>query len=308
MASDRPSPGGLAEFLQGSRDPADTVVVNTSILSTFLLLFALGGRAPGTSRVVPALASESGDAWVTFHAGSTWVCWSAIDPECWQRIELDPLPSLDDPVFAADEPADGILSTPLAPDPTRGLDVRFGLEAGRLWIAIDDHLWVAEPGQRQARVLDTPAGAVTLARLGVPTCGPRGRVPAAIAGRLDFVDADRCPRASLPTGCLGARPRVRRPTGVQLRMGVSLVHARAWALSPAQPDLGVPATLRSSAGIELLAVLELGFDGPAALRLARSRAELLARDRRRFVPAVPPSPLADAELDALRSVVCTEAA
>jgi hypothetical protein len=281
--------------------------VNASILSTLVLLM-LGGRSPGDSRVLPALASEFGDAWVTLHDGSPWVCWSELELDCWRRIELEPVPDVEEPAFVPEEELDAIMPNPRAADPTQGVDVRFGFEPGRLWIAVDDRLWVLEPDQRQARVLDTPAGSVALVRPTSPRCGPHARVPAASAGRITFVGADRCPHVGLSTGCLRPRPRVRRPTGLQIRAGLSLIHARSWGLRVAQPELGIPAGLQARAGVELLAVIEIGFDGPAALRLARSRAELLARDRRRPIPPVVEGPLADVELDALRTVACSEAA
>lgn len=298
------------QFLQAPIAVAETRTVNASILSTMVFL-VLGGRQPSDSRVLPALASEFGDAWVTLHEGSPWVCWSELELDCWRRIELEPLPATRDPAFVPEEDLDMFdtldMSRPSA-DPTQGVDVRFGFEPGRLWIAVDDQLWVIEPDQRQARVLDSPAGAVTLIRPTSPRCGPRARVPAASAGRITFVAADRCPHAWLSSGCLRPRPRVRRPSGVELRAGLTLGYARSWALTAAQPDLGIAAGLQARAGVELLAVIELGFDGPAALRLARSRAELLARDRRRAIPPVVEGPLAEVELDALRTVACSEAA
>lgn len=281
--------------------------MTVSILSTLVLL-TLGGRPVGDAGVSPALADESGTAWVTLHAGSAWVCWSEFDPDCWRRIELEsPSPHPLD-AFVPDEELDVLAPIPLDADPMQSVDVRFGFEPGRLWIAIEDQLWVIEPDQRQARSLDAPAGAVTLVRPTSPSCGPRGHVPAVIAGRLAFVDAPRCPALGRMTGCLSPRPRVRRPSGVQLRAGLSLTHARQWSLTAAQPDLGIPAGLHTGAGVELLAVIELGFDGPAALRSARSRTELLARDRRRSIPPIVEGPLAEAELEALRTVACTEAA
>jgi hypothetical protein len=283
--------------------------VNTAILSTSLLLTTLAARSPNEARPLPALASESGDAWVLVHAGSAWVCWSSRDPDCWQRIELDPLPTADEPVFVGeDEDLDVLAPAPRLADPTQDVDIRFGFEARRLWIAIDDHLWVAEPDRRQARLLDSPAGSVTLQRPNPPSCGPLAEVPALIAGRVAFVGADRCPRTTIPSGCVRPRPHVRRPSGVTLRAGLSVGHLRSWSLSAAQAELGLPARLETRAGFELLAVIELGFDGPAALRLARSRAELLGRERATFEPAVIEGPLAEAEAEALHAIACSKEA
>ncbi len=286
--------------------------MSASVLST-LVLFALAGRAPGESRPLPALASDSGDAWVVLLAGSAWVCWSAFEPDCWQRIELEP-PAFDHPpAFAAalvpEDDLDASTTNPLRIDPTQAVDPRFGFEPGRLWITIDDQFWVVEPDQRQARLVDTVASSVALVRPTPPSCGPRRQVPAVISGRLSFVDADPCPASRSPLGCVRPRLRVRRPSGVELRAGLSLGHVRSWVLDAAQPDLGLPAQLQTRAGVELLAVVELGFDGPAAVRLARSRAELLARDRQRqaWIPEVEEGPLAAAELDALTDLACSEA-
>jgi hypothetical protein len=296
------------KFLQAADAGADTRGMNVSLLSTLVLL-ALGGH-PSRDVRVPALASDSEAAWVLLHAGSPWVCWSEFEPDCWRRIELEiPPPSRADAFVPDEEEAlDPLATIALDDDPTRGIDVRFGFEPGRLWIAVDDRLWVLEPGQRQARFLDAPAGAVGLVRPTTPDCGPQGRVPGVISGRIAFVDGDRCAAVGRAIGCLRPRPKLRRPTGVELRAGLQLGWVRDWSLSPAQPDLGLPATLQTRAGVELLAVLELGFDGPAALRLARSRADLLARDRRRTIPPIVEGPLAEAEFEALRTVACTEAA
>ncbi|MFV8756709.1 hypothetical protein ACNOYE_39700 [Nannocystaceae bacterium ST9] len=283
--------------------------MNTAILSTSLLLITLAARSPSEARPLPALASESGDAWVLVHAGSPWVCWSSRDPDCWQRIELDPLPGSDEPIFFVEEDDLEVLATaPRLADPTQDVDIRFGFEARRLWIAIDDHLWVAEPGRRQARLLDSPAGAVTLQRPTPPRCGPLAEVPALIAGRLAFVSADPCPHARIPSGCIRPRPRVRKPSGVTLRAGLSVGHLRSWSLSAARVELGLPARLETRAGFEVLMVIELGFDGPAALRLARSRAELLARDRQTLEPPVIEGPLAEAEAEALHAIACAKEA
>lgn len=280
------------------------------------ILIALLGLPVDDARALPALASESGDAWVVVHAGSPWVCWSPGEPGCWRRIELELAPAGTREAFVPEEEREPILLEPtlLAPrtgEPTLDVDVRFGFEPGRLWIAIEDEgVWIVEPEQRQARWLDTPAAAVTLARPALPECGPLGHVPGLVSGQLGWIVADRCAGARVPSGCLRPRPRVRKPSGVRIAASLGFARVEGWSLEPAAPELGLPAHLRRQAGFELAFVLTLGFEGLAAQRLARARDELLARDRRRLVPRVDHDehPLAAAEQAALRTIACTEVA
>lgn len=263
---------------------------------------------PLDDAALPAHAGESGDAWVVVHAGSPWVCWTANSDAdaCFRRVELEPPPGPARRVFVPDEEPE--LAPDTSPsDPALAIDLRFGFESGRLWIALDEQgVWVIEPGQAQARWLDVPTSAVTLVRPTTPRCSAQGRVPGFVGGRIDWIAAPRCLGSTVPSGCLRPRPRVRKPSGLALALGLSLVHARDWTLTPGQPELGLPDHLRRAAGIELALVLTIGFDPVAGWRLARARDELLARDRRRSIPAVDEHPLAAAERAALRTIACSE--
>lgn len=263
---------------------------------------------------LPAHASESGDAWVVVHAGSTWVCWSAeLDADaCFRRVELEPPAKAASPVFVPDEELELAAAPTLldaASDPTLAVDLRYGFEAGRLWIGVDElGVWVIEPGQRQARWLDTPSSAVSLVRPGRPGCGPQGVVPGLAEGRLAWIAASRCPSDAVPSGCLRPRPRVRKPSGISLELGLSFAREQAWSLMPGAPELALPSHFQRRAGLELALVLAIGFDPAAGWRLARARDELLARDRRRPIPRVDEHPLASLERAALRTIACTEGA
>lgn len=286
----------------------DTPGMTTAALSILPLLARLALPLDDGS-ALPAHVDVSGGAWVVVHAGSAWVCWTAdaAPEDCFRRVELEPPPGRARAAFVPDEALE------LAPSPTRAtdaalaIDLRFGFEPGRLWIALDElGVWVIEPERGQARWLDTPTSAVTLVRPTPPRCGPLGLVPALVGGRIALRAAPHCPGSALPTGCLRPRPRVRKPSGLSLALGLSFMHAGGWAHAPGQPELGLPSHLQQSEGIGLALVVTIGFDPAGAWRLARARDELLARDRRRSVPAVDAHPLAEAERAALRSIVCTE--
>jgi hypothetical protein len=288
----------------------DTSGMTTAALSILPLLARLALPLDDDT-ALPAHVDASGEAWVVVHAGSAWVCWTAdAAPEgCFRRVELEPPPSRARAAFVPDEE----LELELEPEPTSStdaalaIDLRFGFEPGRLWIALDElGVWVIEPERTQARWLDTPTSAVTLVRPTAPRCGPQGLVPALVGGRIALRPAPRCPGSAVPSGCLRPRPRVRKPSGLSLALGLSFMHARGWAHAPGQPELGLPSHLQQSEGIGLALVVTIGFDPAAAWRLARARDELLARDRRRSVPAVDAHPLAEAERAALRSIACTE--
>jgi hypothetical protein len=294
--------------VQGRRAAVDTSGMTTSALSILPLLARLAVPLDDAA-TLPAHAGASGEAWVVVHAGSAWVCWTAdAEPDaCFRRVELEPPPSA---AFLPEEERERELALPVASsahDPALAIDLRFGFESGRLWIALDElGVWVIEAGQTQARWLDTPASAITLVRPTTPRCGPTGSVPGLVGGRIEWLAAPRCPSRAVPSGCLRPRPRVRKPSGLSLALGLSLAHAREWTLAPGPPDLGLPAHLHRAEGVELALVLAIGFDPAAAWRLARARDELLARDRRRSVPTVDDHPLATDERAALRSIACAE--
>ncbi len=299
--------------------------MNTLVAPLLLtsLLYLPDAPAPAgaelPARVPPTVASEDGQAWVAVHAGSVWVCWSGDDPHCWQRLDLEPPPNLDT-TSALLEPIDDSLVEPLdaaseldldAPTDTavdvgnEGLDPRFGFQGShRLWIAIDDTLWLLERGRRQARWAASQTSPVTLLLPKRPTCGPDGRVPTITGGRLTWTSAKRCALGAPTRGCLRPAISLRPPIGARLRAGLSLARVQRWTHLPAAAEQ--PATLDRRAGLELLFVIELGFDPTAALRSAQARQQLLASDRWRSVPTVQEGPLAERERAALGAIVCSE--
>jgi hypothetical protein len=76
--------------------------------------------------------------------------------------------------------------------------------------------------------------------------------------------------------------------------------------SAVDTDIGTPtvASVRPSAGVQLLFVVELGFDPTRTNADARARAALLGHDRVRHVPAAASGPVAAAEQAALIAAVC----
>lgn len=259
---------------------------------------ATGGREPAP------------DSWAVVHAGSVWVCWTAGD-DCWTRVELEPPERGPGPV--ADLEAEELGPAPLrVEDPLAPERLRLGFSGPRrLWIVVDEQPWVLERGHRRARAVDARPPVAT-ARPKVPSCSPRRAIPELRGGKLGWREAPPCPRSrAAPASCLAPRgPELRRPTGLKLGAGVELSQLRRWSTSRVQASGAEPATprWRRAAGLELLFVIELGFD-PRRLQADRRgrQSARASRARRRALPAVEPGPLAAAETRAYAAIVCGEA-
>jgi hypothetical protein len=302
------------EILQTGSAPADTVSVTISILLSLALLPPPSAPPLGS---LPGVVEPRSGAWAVVHAGQLWVCWRAA-PDCWRRVELDDAGDLRVEAYAFDEweepddaDADAVIAfdepfehraTELGPERWRlGFDA-----AAHLWIERDEQRWRVEHGQPRARLADdsTP---VRLVSPRSSDCGPDGQRPAISGGRLGWEAAPRCadpppPGATCVVPATTLRPRKSVP--VRLRAGLEIGVVRGW--TAVDPDATTPtvASVRPSAGVQLLFVLELGFDATRTNADARARAALQRRDRVRPVPAPMPSPVAAAEQAALIAAVC----
>jgi hypothetical protein len=275
--------------------------VSAAILSTFLLV---SPASPLSTSRPPSLVEPESGAWAIVHAGQLWVCWSP-GPDCFERVVFDDGARTRAQSFEEDDEMGEALVEDL--DATRD-EIMFGSEAWRigfwgsqsLWIEHDEQRFRVARGQRQARLVDEPAP-IRLLRISPAACGPDGQVPTVIGGRLSWQDAPRCVVETAPSVCVSAPgPRLRTPTPVRLRAGFEVAAARAWT------SVDEPASRRLAGGVELNFVVELSFDWQARAADRRARAALARRSRAqlRQLPAVVPGPLADAEIEALTSVVC----
>jgi hypothetical protein len=300
------------ENLQPGIERADIASVTISILLSLALLPPPSASPLGT---VPGLVEPRSGAWAVVHAGQLWVCWR-VAPDCWRRVELDDVgdprveayefeeweePEEANGVDALDE-SFAVRATEVGPERWRlGFDA-----AQHLWIERDDQRWRVEHGQPRARMADdsTP---VRLVRPRSSECGPDGQRPAISGGRLGWEAAPRCaepppPAATCVVPTATMRPRKSLP--IRLRAGLELTAVRGWTAVDTDASTASVASVRQSAGMQLLFVLELGFDATRTNADARARAALLWHDRVRHVPAPMPGPLAVAEQAALIAVVC----
>ena len=297
------------EFLQTGLDAAETLDVTTSI-SILLALASLTGPfpAPTSAGSLAGAVDPHTGAWAVVHAGQLFVCWRE-QAECFRRVEFE-----DDPRVRTDIDLELDTDTPEADDfllDDRGGQLEFGaerwrlgFEASHLWIEIDDRRYRVEVGHARAR----PATDATVVRLGRPRtfdCGPTGRRPVLVAGQIGWQTAPRCaPPPSMAT-CVdtSVRPRPRKPTPVRLQAGFEITASRGWSSTDLDVASPTVALIHPRAAVELLFVVQLGFD-PTRTADARARAALLAHSRLRSVPAAPPGPLAEAEQRALLAAAC----
>lgn len=273
---------------------------------------------------LPGVADSHTGAWAVVHAGQLWVCWQD-GPDCWRRVEFEQQDigsladvDLEELAIAFDAWNDDALGPDFVEDGV-GPEMEFGPErwrlgfdrAANLWIEFDDRRWRAEQGQARARMADdvTP---VRLTRPRSHDCGPDGQLPAIVNGRLGWQPAPRCaeppPGSSCVVPAVAARPR--KPVPIRLRAGIELGVVRGWAAVDTEASTPTVASVRQSAGLELLFVLELGFDPTRTNSDARARAALLGHDRVRHIPAGEPGlvgplgPLAMAEQQAMAAAIC----
>lgn len=104
-----------------------------------------------------------------------------------------------------------------------------------------------------------------------------------------------------------AAARPRKPVPIRLRAGIELGVARGWTAIDTDPSTPTVASVRQSAGLELLFVVELGFDPTRTNADVRARAALLRHDRVRHLPASEAGPLgslAMAEQRAMAAAIC----
>jgi hypothetical protein len=306
------------ENLQLGFARAETVGVTTSIPLLLALLWVSPLPASASPQAtLPGVVEPHGGAWAIVHAGQLWVCWRAA-PDCWRRIELEQdtgaqteleldelaleLDAWDDDTLGPDFVDDGI-SRELELGPERW---RLGFDrSANLWIELDDRRWRAEHGQPRARMADdsTP---VRLARPRSHDCGPDGQLPTIVGGRLGWQAAPRCAEPPRGLGCVvpAATVRPRRPVPIRLRAGIELGVVRGWNAVDIDASTPTVASVRQSAGLELLFVVELGFDATRTNADARARAALLGQDRVRSIPAPKPGVLGAAEQQAMLAAIC----
>jgi hypothetical protein len=79
---------------------------------------------------------------------------------------------------------------------------------------------------------------------------------------------------------------------------------RGWNAVDIDASTPTVASVRQSAGLELLFVVELGFDATRTNADARARAALLGQDRVRSIPARKPGVLGAAEQQAMLAAIC----
>lgn len=289
--------------------------MTTSIL---LLLVLIPTPTAPPKASLPGVVEPHAGAWAIVHAGQLWVCWR-VGPDCWRRVELEQpdagsqtdvdieelaleLDAWDDDALGPEFVDDGV-GVDLDVGPERW---RLGFDAAaNLWIELDDRRWRAEHGQSRARMADdsTP---VRLARPRSHDCGPDGSRPAIVGGRLGWQAAPRC--AELPRGvtCVvpAATARPRKPVPIRLRAGLELGAVRGWTAVDLDGSTPTVASVRQRADLELLFVIELGFDPTRTNADARARAALLGHDRVRQIPAGQPGPLGAAEQRAMVAAIC----
>jgi hypothetical protein len=289
--------------------------VTTSILLSLVLL-----TPPPTTphATLPGVVEPHAGAWAVVHAGQLWVCWRQ-GPDCWRRVELeddvglDADTELEDLALQFDEENDDALDPDFLQDGF-SLELEIGPERWRLgfdgatnlWIELDDRRWRVAHGQTRARVADD-ATPVRLARPLDGDCGPDGQRPAIVGGRLGWQVAPRCAEPPPRATCVASSPsaaRPRKPVPIRLRAGIELGVVLGWTAVDTDATTPTVASVRQSAGLELLFVVELGFDPTRTNADARARAALLSHDRVRHIPASSPGPLAAAEQQAMLAGIC----
>lgn len=280
--------------------------------SILLALTLLPNPSSDLRPALPGTVEPATGAWAVVHAGQLWVCWSE-HPDCWRRVEFEEPPHVrDDIELAYEDPVDplgldaGFVEDELVPELEFGPERwRLGFDASaNLWIELEDQRWRVDFGQPRARLV----GDATSVRLGRPRnleCGPSGRRPALVAGQLAWQPAPRCAPPPAMATCIDTsiRPRPRKPSPVRLRAGIEVTVPHGWTSSDLDVASPTVARLRPSAALEVMFVVELGFDPTRALD-TRARAVLLARSRLRTFPMPPPGPLAEAERQAMLVAAC----
>jgi hypothetical protein len=284
--------------------------MTTSIaLSLLLSTMPSTPAAPSPTRASPpGVVDPSGQAWAVVYDGQLWVCW-AIASDCWTRIDLDEAERAAQDLDLDEDDPFTIEDDPELPD-ARGTwtpeQWRLGFSDGAtLWIELDDQRWRVDRGSRAARIVDGVSTA-SLARPRSFRCGPKGRVPAATGGRLEWVGARACEPLAPAGSCVASQtvPRPRRPVPLSLRAGIQIAAVRAWSSDDAIPTTPRVDRLQTQAGLEVSFVVELGFDRARSLADDRTRALLLRDHRSRALPSIPAGPLADAERRAHAAVLC----
>lgn len=302
----------FCEKLQLERARSDEGSVSASTLVSFLALLL---APPVVQAAPPGVVELDSGAWAVVHAGQLWVCWRQA-ADCWRRVEfesaspapvheheLEPIETELDADFLEDA------SAPMSGDPGRW---RLGFWGPHtLWVELDEQRWRVDLGQQRARVTDDPAP-LRLVRPHTSSCGPAGRKPAIVSGRLGWQSADRCgpgQHERTPT-CVGpGLARQRRPRALRLNVGLQLSSSQAWTSQDDQVAGQSVASVRERAGFEFSVVAGIGFDLGRAHAHQRAQAALLRRDRVRRLPALVSgslAPLADAEARSLRAVLCGE--
>jgi len=272
------------EFLATPRNSAAIAADTGTMQLALILAVVTGPAAMGPPRASPpddTLPLVHGGfaaplAWLALWRGDAWVCWSAPDPRCWQRLDLAGT------VDVASLRAEFIdASTLVLGD---GTDATW-------WIVRGD------PGPRLATWTTLPRETPR-----PRACGPTGALPVAGRERLDFITRP-CPEAPSERFVCArpARPlRLRRPGMLRLRVGLELRARERWHLP------GAPGTATTT-GLQLLAVLQVGLDPLRFAAHRRERADLQARARPDLHALPAPrsrGPLSAAERQALRAAVC----
>lgn len=214
-------------------------------------------------------------AWLALWRGEAWVCWEAGVDGCWQRLELA-----------------GVVD--LATVRAEFVD-RSGLILGDR----SEITWLIVRGDPQPQ---TPTWtAIPRQSPRTHDCGPAELLPIADDDALRFVPRPCAEAPGATQLCVhpGRRLRLRPASALHLRVGLELRALDDWRL----PELG----LTMATGMQLLATVGVGLDPAAWIGQRRERADLQAQARP-AVRALPPprssGPLAAAERQALRAVIC----
>ncbi|PRQ07235.1 hypothetical protein ENSA7_29420 [Enhygromyxa salina] len=273
------------------------------------------GPPLGTAAGPPGIVNLDSGAWAVVHAGQLWVCWEQAD-NCWRRVELAPPTDLARVHDLTDDLGEDFIedgkAERLDASPERW---RLGFWGPRtLWVELGEQRWRVDLGHQRARATADPAP-LRLVRPGMYTCGPAGRAPAIVGGRLGWQPAPRCGLGHGQSSCLAPPPpRVRRPRAVGLRASVQLSSSKAWTTRDDHIAALQVAGVRANAGVEFTLALELGFDIGRARTQQRARAIMRRRDPVRNLPTTPAprdpqlaaalAPIAAAEARALRVALC----
>ncbi|MCA9689439.1 MAG: hypothetical protein KC636_07500 [Myxococcales bacterium] len=235
----------------------------TSLLALLVLLV---GVADDASPATTVLSVTGGDpapgAWFAVAAGAPWICWHGprsyeVARDCWRPI----------------------------PAPATGVDLLDGLTdvsvafLDRATLVLADPtgvLWTIERGEPEPRLADEDEAARARPALERPTalrCGPDGWLPRRRDGRWVWI-RDRCPRPPARR-CLSraSSVRVRRPTGVGLRVALGVAREQVSALGDA-------------ADWRIAVAVIFAFDPARLLRDRRARALLQTPRELRPLPAL----------------------